>query len=559
MGFDFFTIHSLAAELAPCLEGRRIEQAGSTSAELGLGCGPQEHLHARLGQGGGVCLRPGPLPGELDCREGAERYLRHARIEEVWAERRERLLCLRLSRQDRSGAQTYGRLVFELIHPRFQAVLFSEQSNRILGVWAARAVDRLKVGQPYTPPPGARRLLPGEDSFEVFSTALRQVGGRLDQALARLLAGADRVVAAQLLQRTGLCADGTAADEEQLRKVWEAAAELYGRPPRAQGYVWRQAGQCFFSGLEPAGPEQVQAAPISQAILQAQAAGREEERGEEALLRKRLRRELGLLQRRQQAVAADLEEAGQAEQFERQGNILMAQLAAVQPGAERVELADIYDISGQGRVTVELDPRRTPAENGRRLLQTAGKYRRRQELLPLRLRALEEGIRKVEGFLQGGRMQGEEAGKWLEKQGTTGPGKQRGPREAAHPRRYRTSTGWSVWAGRNNRENDLLTHRLAAQNDIWFHAHGYPGAHVVLRREGRKEEPSNQTLREAASLAAHWSKGKTARKVAVVYTLVKFVSKPRGGAPGQAVIRREKTLVVEPGLLAEEDAGILSV
>ena len=124
----------------------------------------------------------------------------------------------------------------------------------------------------------------------------------------------------------------------------------------------------------------------------------------------------------------------------------------------------------------------------------------------------------------------------------------------AHPRRYRTSTGWSVWAGRNNRENDLLTHKLAAQNDVWFHAHGYAGSHVVLRRDGRKEEPSGRTLEEAAAVAAYWSKGRTANKVAVVYTLAKFVSKPRCGAPGLAVMKREKTIMVRPALPCEEDA-----
>ena len=93
---------------------------------------------------------------------------------------------------------------------------------------------------------------------------------------------------------------------------------------------------------------------------------------------------------------------------------------------------------------------------------------------------------------------------------------------------------------------------MSAQNDIWFHAHGYPGSHVVLRREGRKEEPDKQTLEEAAGLAAFWSKGKTAKKVSVVYTLVKHVTKPRGGAPGQALLRREKTIVVTPSLIKEE-------
>ena len=136
---------------------------------------------------------------------------------------------------------------------------------------------------------------------------------------------------------------------------------------------------------------------------------------------------------------------------------------------------------------------------------------------------------------------------------STGAPPERGAAPEAHPRRYRTSDGWSVWAGRNNHENDLLSHRLAAQNDLWFHAHGYAGAHVLLRREGRKEEPSQRAVLEAAAVAAYWSKGKTARKVPVVCTLAKFVSKARGAPAGQAVIRRERTLMVEPALLPEED------
>jgi predicted ribosome quality control (RQC) complex YloA/Tae2 family protein len=127
-------------------------------------------------------------------------------------------------------------------------------------------------------------------------------------------------------------------------------------------------------------------------------------------------------------------------------------------------------------------------------------------------------------------------------------------RQGARPRRYHTSDGWSVWAGRNNRENDIVTHRLAAQNDLWFHAHGYAGSHVILRREGRKEEPSVRTVEEAAAVAAYWSKGRSANKVPVVYTLAKYVSKPRGGAAGLAVMKREKTLMVRPALLAEEQA-----
>ena len=121
------------------------------------------------------------------------------------------------------------------------------------------------------------------------------------------------------------------------------------------------------------------------------------------------------------------------------------------------------------------------------------------------------------------------------------------------PRRYSTSEGWTVLVGRDDRENDILTHRVAAQDDVWFHAHGCPGSHVVLRREGRKDEPSKHALQEAAGVAAYWSKARGAKTVPVNYTLVKYVRKPKGATPGLVVIEREKTLFVQPNLLPRVD------
>ena len=85
---------------------------------------------------------------------------------------------------------------------------------------------------------------------------------------------------------------------------------------------------------------------------------------------------------------------------------------------------------------------------------------------------------------------------------------------------YVTDDGWVILAGRNNKENDFLTHRNAEQNDFWFHAHGYPGSHVILKRDGRKDEPSKLSIEQAAAVAAFWSKGKTAKKLRLTISVV---------------------------------------
>jgi predicted ribosome quality control (RQC) complex YloA/Tae2 family protein len=114
--------------------------------------------------------------------------------------------------------------------------------------------------------------------------------------------------------------------------------------------------------------------------------------------------------------------------------------------------------------------------------------------------------------------------------------------------------GWTIMVGRNNLENDRLTHRLAAPGDLWFHAQGVSGAHVILRREGRKDKPSKKVLEETASVAAYFSRARHSKMVPVVYTEKRYVRKPRGAKPGVAVIEREKSLFVEPKL-ARMDSG----
>jgi predicted ribosome quality control (RQC) complex YloA/Tae2 family protein len=115
-----------------------------------------------------------------------------------------------------------------------------------------------------------------------------------------------------------------------------------------------------------------------------------------------------------------------------------------------------------------------------------------------------------------------------------------------HPRSYQTKDGWTVLVGRSNQENDYLTHRMAHPEDYWFHAHGVPGSHVVLRREGRKDNPSAKTIEEAAAIAAFFSKARHSSKAPVTYTLKKYVRKPRGTKAGLAMCQREKSIMVLP-------------
>lgn len=127
----------------------------------------------------------------------------------------------------------------------------------------------------------------------------------------------------------------------------------------------------------------------------------------------------------------------------------------------------------------------------------------------------------------------------------TQPGKKPKEEKISGVRRYRSTDGYEILVGRTDRDNDNLTLRVAKSYDLWFHAADYPGSHVVLRNLQRKEVPP-RAITEAAQLAAKFSSARANAKVAVNYCEKKFVTKPKGFAPGQVRLASFKTVIVEP-------------
>jgi predicted ribosome quality control (RQC) complex YloA/Tae2 family protein len=267
----------------------------------------------------------------------------------------------------------------------------------------------------------------------------------------------------------------------------------------------------------------------------------------------------------------------------RWGEILLAHYREIPRGASRVRLPDPFADSPETTVDIPIDPSLSPHENAARLFQKAKKGERGETLVETRLRqtrekrtALEalrldipdrpprEALRALREFLAKTGLpalpRGDTRSIHLGRQTAGAPRGLRpghrppGAHESARPRTFHTADGWEVWVGRNNVDNDRITHRLSNPHDYWFHVVGVPGSHVILRRPARSAIPKPRTLEEAASIAAYFSKARKQSRVPVIYTERKFVSKPRRGKPGQAICTRERELLVRPRL-PEADAG----
>jgi len=111
---------------------------------------------------------------------------------------------------------------------------------------------------------------------------------------------------------------------------------------------------------------------------------------------------------------------------------------------------------------------------------------------------------------------------------------------------YLLDDKYTVLVGRDSKSNDLLSTKIAKQNDYWFHARGLPGSHVVLRVDKPKEGIPKNILKNAAQLAAYHSKAKTAKLAPVSYTFGKYVRKKKGMEPGKVLLMKENVLLVKP-------------
>jgi predicted ribosome quality control (RQC) complex YloA/Tae2 family protein len=124
------------------------------------------------------------------------------------------------------------------------------------------------------------------------------------------------------------------------------------------------------------------------------------------------------------------------------------------------------------------------------------------------------------------------------------------PPKALPPIRYRSSDGYEIRVGRNNKQNDRLTCKEAEKTDLWLHVKDITGSHVIVTCDG--EMPPDRTIEEAAIIAACNSKGRNSSRVDVDYTFIRNVKKPNGSKPGMVIFTNNYTITVKPDTELEE-------
>ncbi len=246
----------------------------------------------------------------------------------------------------------------------------------------------------------------------------------------------------------------------------------------------------------------------------------------------------------------ELKKCENREQLRIYGELLKANLYAIPAGAEFAEVPNYYD-ENLKTVKIPLNPALNPQGNANKYFkdykktytaeQTLTKLTENDRAELLYLESVLDSISRLSGLseLEQVRMELCEAG-YIKKS----PKSKQMPRLKPQFKELISKEGYKILIGKNNLQNDYLTTELASKTDLWFHVKGFAGSHVLLLCEGK--EVSQDTIIQAATLAAENSQARLGSNVAVDYTPVKNVKKPRGAKAGMVTYTVYKTVYVTP-------------
>jgi predicted ribosome quality control (RQC) complex YloA/Tae2 family protein len=579
----------LIQELADSLVGRRIRSVAEGDAEQGLALslsppGPRQLVVNLVRNAAGVYFGS-PFWDTRPTRPLLRKWLTGASLRNVQVAELDRTVSMDLERVRLSGRAVEFSLQLEIAGTRADVYLIERPENRVVEGLPSSG-SRLEVGDTFrerTPPPGAQPVAADE-------ATLRSRLGVLDPGWEGGVPGRS-----QLLRASGLTPALTDDLLWMLREgttIGDALTGIHGelRKPRPTLLVpvRGKAGpdSCIYAPIPPLRPID-ETRYLVRRMESFNEAMREGARIADEIRRfTTLHREItSAIHKRSASVESlrdklmnQLEALPDAEQARRHGERLLAGHASARsPRPGFVVLPDAFD-QDAADVEVPIDPRFNLVTNAKRWFERSKKTERTHAAVESRMARLSHEMEYLETL--GVAVANAETSRELEelradivseaivpmkprmtraRTGTSARNGDRGrKRHKFAPRRFQTRDGFVVLVGRSAKGNEDLTFRIARPHDLWLHASGRAGSHVVLvRREGegkgkgKRREPTAEAVEQAAGLAAYYSKGRNDSYVEVLVTERRNVRKLSGAPPGTVRVDSSRSVRVRPALIEE--------
>jgi predicted ribosome quality control (RQC) complex YloA/Tae2 family protein len=581
---DLWTAARLAAELDKALAGARLQGLSSRRDGLQLACyrrggpvtleaslDPQQPLLAALsGAPDNTASSAGNEKGAGGWAGGVAPLLRGSTVESVQAVPNDRIVFVDLSSRSAFGVPARHRLAFELEPLKANALVLRPRGDDQWQILAAHKQVHgqsgsrdVLVGEGYVlPPPRTVRRDPASFAIAVDGDSTPE-----PRIIARLLGEVDPLCSTPLgreaVERALAHDDGRPLSQRVL-DAWYALrhdVERAAADPISPVYVWLRGeaiAVCHLLPLTwPPGEPTVASSFNDVCVRQMTLRERQRHAPAAAALRKRLTTllercdvQIAVLQRSQRA-------ADEANAFRAAGEAIYTNIADIP------ERADEF-VTSEG-LRVELDPTLSAKDNAASYFKRFKKARSGLPRIAERLRTLEANHSYWEQLLweidraESGTTSelasvcneiGEAIAPRRTATGSSTAAKRDRPRPVQRERTVELAGGAIAYVGKSPKDNERVTFTVAGPNDLWFHARGIPGAHVVLKPANAREAPTDEQILGAAALAAGQSRAADAAKVEVDYTLRKYVRKQGKGRIGLVWYTDFKTVLVTPRKLA---------
>ncbi|WP_147532015.1 Rqc2 family fibronectin-binding protein [Bacillus marasmi] len=472
-------------------------------------------------------------------------------LEDIHQIELDRIIVFEVKGRNELGDLSYKQLIVEIMGRHSNIILVDKDRKMILDSikhvsFAVNSHRAILPGQPYILPPQQDKQNPFGLNEDDILRRLDFNAGKLDKQIVTNFAGISPLVAKEILHQAGL------ANRTTLPKAFLAMLNKIYRHDYLPAITENGGKEAYYLfPLDSHGGEAKTFSTLSEMLDRYYfgKAVRDRVKQQATDLLRFIINEKDKNEKKIGKLEATITEAERANEYQLFGELLTANLFSVTRGMKEIEVINYYDETG-ATVTIPLDPQKNPSDNAQRYFSKYQKAKNALEIVREQIALARNEVAYFDALLSQVETASpkdiEEIREELVEGGYIRDRRKRQAKKSVNAKpvldSYTASDGTEILVGKNNKQNDYLTNKLAARDDLWFHTKDIPGSHVVIRSKA----PSEETILEAASLAAYFSKARESSSVPVDFTLVRHVKKPSGAKPGFVIYDHQQTVYVTP-------------
>ncbi len=462
----------------------------------------------------------------------------------------DRIVIFDLKGRDELGDKTNKQLIVEIMGRHSNIILVDEENKKIIDSikHIPVSVNRYRTilpGRPYVLPPPQDKQAPFDLTDKDLLKNIDFNSGKIDRQIVQQFAGISPLFAKEIIFRAGL------VNRITLPPIFIQLMEKIKKHDYSYMITKSETKEAFYIVPLKHMNGKYKAFDTLSAMLDHFYFGKAERdrvRQQAHDLERLLKNEIKKNKEKIKKLQATLKKAKKADEYQLAGELLTAHMHLVKQGMEKVNVVNYYDPEG-AECTIDLDPGKSPSENAQSYFNQYRKAKNAIDVVQKQMKQAEEEIDYFERLLQQIssastddiaeiREELMDEGYVKRKKGRSRKTKQTKPKIE----KYVATDQTEILVGKNNRQNDYLTSKVARRDEIWLHTKNIPGSHVVIR----SDDPSEKTIEEAAMIAAYFSQARDSSSVPVDFTKVRHVKKTKGAKPGFVIYTDEQTVYVTP-------------